>query len=1004
MTSKFKTLSDDHFDDEDATDEMVALDPDAYRAARIDDEATVQIEALRLDDSATGGEEAGATILSLRSDLESRAELIATLEGDIEQLQQRWKVLERQLEAKDQAYQSLSENVELLETAKGELRTELESATREKNELRSTLGELEDTHAELLSRHEALNASDRQLKIAAKETSQSLESAKTRIQNLEQIQTELESRARAAGEAHESAEHDAVAAKAEHDQLTERFHRLSETNDGLQAELLEQRKLAQDKAQSQTKNVELAANRLAEINALRARLYESSEVEAAAKQRLSDLEERFEVTSRELIEANASVQDLRSTLADSESKRNETDSALQSSRADAAGLREELENRRRELSSQGEAHAALTSELAKKESQLGELTAANADLELEVERGQAKAHTLNDTIRQIEADQKSIADQLVDISAKLTATEEALETATSNHTSVCAQRDALQTELEASHKQVAELEERLKTVATGSDEATSALLNTEQQLRDLTSRATGLEDDLRQVTETSSAQAEELATKSEQLATLTQQLEERDQTILALQDSANALTTESDELTAAVSKLSDELATVTASASETAHELTISDERASVAEARVAALTVDIEAISEDLSNAQSILRDREAQLEKEVSTLESTRRQLEQTEANLLRRDQEAKEANEALTDLRAQTSDVEQAMRVLRDDLVERDAALAGARHELDLLASVTNELSVEREVEQQRSLATQSDSQALRAEVHMLFDELAAANAAESDLADSESSLRDENERLQTELSDLIQAAQAKDGKIAQLTDDASAQARVLGEVEKQQSRNSEELVQRAEKIRGLEERMDSQANELSTAREELILVREQLRTASDEETAAVRERDQALSTLAQLEEKLAHAQAELVARDQTIASIRRNVNKLDEIEASVRDLDFKMSREMGRDSDAPQAMLVGRVNKEVRRFELFGDRVTIGRTRANNIQIPAAYVSRNHAVILAEGADWVIEDAESKNGIYVNGEICERQTLSNGDKIMIGESLLTFMVQD
>jgi pSer/pThr/pTyr-binding forkhead associated (FHA) protein len=63
------------------------------------------------------------------------------------------------------------------------------------------------------------------------------------------------------------------------------------------------------------------------------------------------------------------------------------------------------------------------------------------------------------------------------------------------------------------------------------------------------------------------------------------------------------------------------------------------------------------------------------------------------------------------------------------------------------------------------------------------------------------------------------------------------------------------------------------------------------------------------------------------------------------------------------------------------------------LTVGRLSGNDIQVPSQRVSRLHAKIRWENVAWVIEDAESLNGLVYQGHLVERHILSNGDRIYI-----------
>src|SRR5581483_4658861 len=63
------------------------------------------------------------------------------------------------------------------------------------------------------------------------------------------------------------------------------------------------------------------------------------------------------------------------------------------------------------------------------------------------------------------------------------------------------------------------------------------------------------------------------------------------------------------------------------------------------------------------------------------------------------------------------------------------------------------------------------------------------------------------------------------------------------------------------------------------------------------------------------------------------------------------------------------------------------------LTVGRLSSNDIQVPSQRVSRLHAKIRWENGAWIIEDAESLNGLVYQGSLVERLTLKNGDRIHI-----------
>ena len=68
------------------------------------------------------------------------------------------------------------------------------------------------------------------------------------------------------------------------------------------------------------------------------------------------------------------------------------------------------------------------------------------------------------------------------------------------------------------------------------------------------------------------------------------------------------------------------------------------------------------------------------------------------------------------------------------------------------------------------------------------------------------------------------------------------------------------------------------------------------------------------------------------------------------------------------------------------------------MTIGRLQGNNVYVPNQRVSRLHARIRYENNAWIIEDAESLNGIVYHGTRIERLALTNGDQIYLAPKVV------
>ena len=89
-----------------------------------------------------------------------------------------------------------------------------------------------------------------------------------------------------------------------------------------------------------------------------------------------------------------------------------------------------------------------------------------------------------------------------------------------------------------------------------------------------------------------------------------------------------------------------------------------------------------------------------------------------------------------------------------------------------------------------------------------------------------------------------------------------------------------------------------------------------------------------------------------------------------------------------------------MIVSIDDVVIKEVQLTKDRTTLGRRPYNDIVIDNLAVSGEHAVMLMNGSDVVIEDLNSTNGTYVNGRAVRKQQLQSGDGIEIGKYKIRF----
>lgn len=79
-----------------------------------------------------------------------------------------------------------------------------------------------------------------------------------------------------------------------------------------------------------------------------------------------------------------------------------------------------------------------------------------------------------------------------------------------------------------------------------------------------------------------------------------------------------------------------------------------------------------------------------------------------------------------------------------------------------------------------------------------------------------------------------------------------------------------------------------------------------------------------------------------------------------------------------------------------------FESGHEVIKIGRRSDNDVAIPNLSVSGKHAIIRVEGGQAVLEDLNSTNGTYINGEIVKQKVVRSGDEIILGKIRLSIIL--
>jgi len=88
----------------------------------------------------------------------------------------------------------------------------------------------------------------------------------------------------------------------------------------------------------------------------------------------------------------------------------------------------------------------------------------------------------------------------------------------------------------------------------------------------------------------------------------------------------------------------------------------------------------------------------------------------------------------------------------------------------------------------------------------------------------------------------------------------------------------------------------------------------------------------------------------------------------------------------------------------VNDEQKIFSLKKDTITIGKLHGNDFYIDDNSISRKHCKLIRDGNTFRIIDLNSTNGTYVNGKKIKEKSLTIGDNVTIGRSILKFLEEE
>jgi len=382
------------------------------------------------------------------------------------------------------------------------------------------------------------------------------------------------------------------------------------------------------------------------------------------------------------------------------------------------------------------------------------------------------------------------------------------------------------------------------------------------------------------------------------------------------------------------------------------------------------------EAMTNDL-NAE--LKSNARKLERKEKLLQKRDRSVKLLKAEIRERDKKFRELQESVEQIKLAKQELESGNDIVaaRKQLAEQAGQLARR-----------NEGTQELQAQQQR---TETYADELRRQLSDLSSSsertCVERNSLASSLAAAEKQVVDLTGALDKATTDVAEMVAAGENAAATHAEEIRLLRFELGEAEETLAQNgyiSEQLASDLVDTRGFRDELERMLAEIEEKSSTTIKGLKKKLTKLNRK-------------ITDYEEKLATKNEAINCLLGELAKRSHEVDSIGEMENVIQEIDDRMSERIDDrppDRERVTRLLIGRIDNQELRFPLFKNRLTIGRTQQNDIQLKAQYISRRHAVITTEGDAARVIDWGSKNGVYVNSKRVTEHFLKNGDIVTIG----------
>jgi chromosome segregation ATPase len=403
-----------------------------------------------------------------------------------------------------------------------------------------------------------------------------------------------------------------------------------------------------------------------------------------------------------------------------------------------------------------------------------------------------------------------------------------------------------------------------------------------------------------------------------------------------------------------------------------------------------AQMDADLAMTSEMLKSSQTETAQLQSNVEERNSELADSHEQLTEMSVLLTQQKDKVRELNAIVRRLENELDqDIWREINDCRIRIATQSGDIAEKSHEIDVL--LKDNLRIESyaddlRMQLQDQVSISKVSEAMRLKLDSGLDYANESNSILSRKLDTErhrnSELTIANESIKQEYEDKIRRIS---------TDLGTAEDTIAG-----QETSNEQLVSDLIDTRSIRTTLESQLGAFEKETDRTIQqLKQELKKAkqrADDYERKLRLKDRAVTDLMQ---ELANRNCKKTKSDAKV-KIKEKIkndsdNALKKIDGFRGGKDSKRSKN---DRDRVARLLVGNADGRELRFPLFKDRLTIGRTSHNDIQLNMQFISRRHAVISSDRGNTRVIDWGSKNGVYVNEKKVTEQILKPGDVLTIG----------